>query len=291
VIAHEPQMVRSFDGTFIAARSFGEADRIPVLLCNAIGANLSIWEPSLAQLADSRRVVTWDHRGMFDSGLPASDRLDASAHVSDAIATVRALGIERFHVVAWSSGGRIALELAQEYPERVVSLGLVCAGYGHSLAGLLRLELASLLPRIAGIARFVALPLHGLLRSLLSRPEVAGLVRQSGMIGASADTAAFIGFLRGLSECDPRILLQSYHAVSGDPAPHLLREIVAPALVIAGEHDQFTTRTVTTEIVAKIADARLEVYEDSTHYLPIEQPDRLAYDLKRFFKEIENTLS
>jgi 3-oxoadipate enol-lactonase len=291
VIEQDAAMVTSFDGTFIATHSFGEADRIPVLICNAIGANLAVWEPSLSELADSRRVVTWDHRGMFDSGLPATDRLDAGAHVLDAIAAVRALGIERFHVVAWSSGGRIAIQLAQEYPERVVSLALVCAGYGHSLAALLRLEPSALLPRIAGIARFIAVPLHGLLRNLLSRPEVAGLVRQSGMIGAKADTAAFIRFLRGLAESDPRILLQSYHAVSGDPAPQLLREIVAPTLVISGEHDQFTTRSVTTEMVAKISDARLEVYEDSTHYLPIEHPERLAYDLKRFFKEIENTLT
>ena len=39
---------------------------------------------------------------------------------------------------------------------------------------------------------------------------------------------------------------------SGDAAPQLLREIVAPTLVIAGEHDPFTSRAVTTEMLAKI---------------------------------------
>lgn len=284
----EPQLISSFDKTAITTRCLGDAGGVPVLLCNAVGANLDLWEPVLDGVAEDRRLIAWDMRGMFESGPPNSDRRDAYAHAHDGIAAARAWGAERFHIIAWSSGGRIALELASRFPERVVSLSLICAGYGHSLTGLLRLDLTALLPRVAGITRYVATPLHGVLRNLVRRPEVAGLVRQSGAIAGTADTQAFVAFLRGLADVDPRILFETYHAVSGDAAPHLLSEVIAPTLVIAGEHDQFTSRAVTTEMVARIDDAKLEIYEDATHYLPIEHPAKLAHDLTRFFKEIEN---
>lgn len=290
MVESPPSIVRSTDGTMIAVRTFGEDGGIPVLLANAVGANLSIWRNVLEDLSRERKIITWDHRGMFESGLPATDRLDATAHAQDALAAIRSLEIERFHVLGWSSGGRIALEIAQGYPERVASLSLVCAGYGHALSALFRLEFNALLPRVANVAKYVAGPLHAALKNFVARPEVAGLVRQSGAIGASADTLAFVGYLKGLADADPRRLLASYHAVSGDPASHLLSEIVAPTLVIAGEHDQFTSRAVTTEILAKIPDAKLEIYEDATHYLPIEHPAKLAYDLAKFHKEIDNSL-
>lgn len=287
-IEREPQLIRSFDKTAITTHCLGDAGGVPILLCNAVGANLDLWDPVLDGLTEDRRLISWDMRGMFQSGPPCSDRLDAWAHAHDGIGAAKAWGAERFHVVAWSSGGRIALELATRFPERVVSLSLICAGYGHSLTSLLRLDLSALLPRVAGLTRYVAAPLHGLLRNLVRRPEVAGLVRQSGAIAGTADTQAFVAFLRGLADIDPRLLFETYHAVSGDAAPQLLAEVIAPTLVIAGEHDQFTSRAVTTEIVARIDDAKLEIYEDATHYLPIEHPAKLAHDLTRFFKEIEN---
>lgn len=286
----ESLTVRSFDGTGLDAHRFTGGDGVPVVLADAFGSNLAIWRSTIEELTTDREVVTWDHRGLFGSEPPATKRLDPAAQAQDALAVARSCGYERFHLVGWSSGGRIALQIAHDHPERVVSLSLVCAGYGHSLAALRRLELSALLPRIAGVAKYLSGPIHGLLRNFVARPEVAGLVRQSGMIAASADTTAFIGFLKGLADADARVLLETYEAVSGDPGAHLLREIVAPTLVIAGSNDQFTSRAVTTEIVAKIADARLEVYEDSSHYLPIEHTAHLAEDLRRFFKETEHPL-
>lgn len=283
-------MVKSPDGTLIAGRKTGDGPGIPLLVANAVGANLAVWESTIAELSEERPVITWDLRGTFESGLPATG-VTASDHTMDALAVIKEFGIERFHLAAWSSGGRVALQIAGDHPERVVSLSMICAGYGHSLGALTRLEFAAVLPRLASIARVASGPIHGVLRNLVARPEVAGLVRQSGLIGGSADTGAFVEYLKGLASIDPRLLFQTYHAVSGDAAPTLLREVIAPTLVIAGESDQFTSKTVTTEMLAKIPDARLEVYEDSTHYLPLEHPGKLAYDLGRFFKEIENSIT
>ncbi|MGH2753244.1 MAG: alpha/beta fold hydrolase [Actinomycetota bacterium] len=277
---------RSFDGTMIAVRDMGTGD-LPLLIVTAVGAGLSVWGRSLDLIVPERRVVSWDLRGLFESDPPVSKRIDPGAHVLDAMAAVRSLRIRRFHVAAWSSGGRIALELAAEYPERVASLSLVNAGYGYSLGRLLRLDLAALLPTAAGIARRFAAPLQGAIRGLVARPEIAGLARQSGMTAASADTASLVALLRGMAECDTGSLLATYQAVAGDPAPELAARVAAPTLVIAGEHDQFVARDVTEELVATLKDVRLETYEEATHYLPIEHPRALAADLRSFIAQAE----
>ena len=283
---HEPRLARSFDGTMIAVRDMGAGD-LPLLVVTAVGAGLSVWNRTLFDIVPERRVVSWDLRGLFESGLPASGRIDPGAHVLDAMAAVRSLGIGRFHVAGWSSGGRIALELAAEYPERVASLTLVNSGYGHSLGRLLKFDLAALLPTAAGIARRFASPLQGAFRGLVSRPEIAGLVRQSGMTAATADTSSLVDLLRNMASCDTGALLSTYQAVAGDADPKLAAKVQAPTLIVAGEHDQFVPSDITEEILDNLADGRLEVFDDATHYLPIEHPRSLAHELKSFIARAE----
>lgn len=280
-------MVRSFDGTFIAYQDMGAPDaEPPLLLVNGIGAGLEMWRRALYGISERRRIVTWDHRGLHSSGLPATDRLDPEAHAHDGLAVMDALGIDRFVLAAWSTGGRIALEVAHSDPARVVGMTTVCGGYGQRARDAVRLQPLALLPRVAGLAKHFGRPLQGVLQRFVGRPEIAGLIRQSGMTAATADTAALVEFVRGMAACDLNLLLANYEAVAGDAAPELLTDITCPVLLIAGEHDQFTPRSMSEDMEASLPDARLEIYENATHYLPIEYPDRLGQDLEDFFTSL-----
>jgi pimeloyl-ACP methyl ester carboxylesterase len=280
---HEVEIVRSFDGTLLAVRAMGVGDALPLLVANGIGANLAVWRRTLYDLAAERAIVTWDHRGLFDSKPPASDRLDAAAHAEDAIAAADHAGLDRFALVSWSSGGPIALQVANRHPDRVAALVLVNAGYGHPAARLLRhLELTSALPMLAGVAKHFSTRLQGPFRSFVSRPTIAGVVRQSGLVGPTADIPAVVDFLQGMASCDLRHLLEIYEEVVGDNNARLLAGVQAPALIVAGSKDPFTSSAMTEEMERAIPDARLEVYEKATHYLPMEHPVRLREDLKEF---------
>lgn len=280
---HEVELVRSFDGTLLAVRAMGVGDALPLLVANGIGANLAVWRRTLYDLAAEREIVTWDHRGLFDSKPPASDRLDAAAHAEDAIAAADHAGLERFALVSWSSGGPIALHVASRHPDRVAALVLVNAGFGHPAARLLRhLELVSALPVLAGVAKHFSGRLEGAFRSFVSRPTIAGIVRQSGLVGPTADIPAAVDFLQGMASCDLRNLLEIYEEVAGDNNASVLRSIQAPALLIAGSKDPFTPVSMMEEMERALPGARLEVYEKATHYLPLEHPARLRDDLKAF---------
>lgn len=284
---HEPEYVESFDGTRIASRSMGEGDLTPLLVVNAVGANLSIWRRALLDVARQRKIVTWDHRGLLASGTPESDRIDAGAQAEDAIAVLDAVEIEKVALASWSNGTRIALELISRYPERVVAFTSVCGGYGHSLGKMIRrLDLASGFPTLAGVAKHFASLLEGPFRGLASRPVIGGLIRQSGLIAATADTNALVDLLRGMASCDLRTLLASYEEVSGDSQPSLLQEVGVPSLIVGGQRDPFVPEWMSEEMASTLPDSRLEIYERATHYLPIEYPARLSDDLRKFWSDL-----
>ena len=287
-LEHEPELVRSFDGTQLAARRMGEGDGTPLLVSNAVGASLAVWRRALIDIARERPIIAWDHRGLHESAPPNSDRIDPGAQAEDAMAVLDHFGVERFVAASWSNGTRIALEIAHRYPEAMAALTIVSGGYGHPLGRVVRhLEIASLLPTFAGIAKHFASFIEGPFRGLASRPEIAGLIRQSGLIGATADTSALVDLFRGMAACDTRTLLATYEAVAGDSAPELLGDVQAPTLIIVGERDPFTPRRVSEEMVRAIPGARLEVYERATHYVPIEYPAKLSDDLRAFWKDLD----
>jgi len=281
------ETVRSFDGSMIAAHRLSDtAEGTPLLIANAVGAAIAPWRKVLVDIARDRSLFSWDHRGLLDSGPPNSDHLDPGAQAEDAAAVLDHFGHERCLLASWSNGSRIALEFAYRYPERVAALVLVCGSYGHAALRFPRyLEVTSLLPIVTGIAKHFAGYLEGPFKAFVGRPEITGFIRQSGLVGANADTSGLIELLNELTRSDLKRLLASFEAVVGDADPDLLTGIQAPTLLVAGEKDQFAPLRIQHEMAADIPNVELKVYERATHYLPLEYPAKLSDDMRRFFKD------
>jgi pimeloyl-ACP methyl ester carboxylesterase len=280
-------VVRSFDGSLLAAQEFGEGPETPLLVVQAIGTNMAAWRSALVDVMRERPVVTWDLRGLYGSSEPATSRVDSGAHAEDALAVADRFGAESFHLAAWSNASRIALEIADHYPERVRSLTLVAGGYGHPMGRLTRLEISSLLPIGANVLKHFARYLELPFRTFVARPEIAGVVRQSGFVGVDADIDALVEILQGLASCDLKMLMKIFDEVVGDSGRDILPELQTPTLLVAGKRDPFTSLRMMEEMRNLIPDARLEIYERATHYLPIEYPARLSEDLRAFLSATE----
>lgn len=283
------ELVRSLDGTFVAARAVSEGDdALPLVVANAVGADLSVWRRALTDVARERLVVTWDHRGLGESGAPAGNRLDPESHADDALAVMDHFEIDRAAVIAWSNGGRIALELAASSPHRVAGLVLVCAGYGQPLERFARnLEPSALLPTLARAARLAAPLLEPAYRAAVARPELAGIIRQTRLISPSGDADALASLLRSIARSNLRRLLASYEQLAGRDENGLLARVTAPALLIAGGRDPVTTLDMMREVAEGLPTARLEVYSAATHLLPLELPGRLSDDVRPFLATLE----
>lgn len=277
--------VGSFDGTELAAHAFGSGEAEPLLLVNAIGPDLSPWRCIIEELADTTPIISWDLRGLHGSGAPLSDRIDAAAHAEDAIAVLDDAGIESFSIATWSTGTRIALEIARRYPERCGALVIVSGGFGRGFRGLFRyLEISSVFPLGAGIAKHFATALEGPFRSFVTRPEIAGVVRQSGIIGPTANIELLVEVLQSLADSDLRTLLTIYEEVVGDDDPSVLAEVHASTLLVIGKRDRFVTQGMVDSMLGKLPDAEKVVYEKASHFLPLEYPKRLAADITAFVR-------
>lgn len=277
--------VRSFDGTELAAHSFGSGDTTPLLLVNAIGPDLSPWRCVIEELEPVRRMISWDLRGLHGSDKPRSERIDAAAHAEDAIAVLDDAGVTRFALATWSTGTRIALEIAARYPERVQGLVVVSGGFGRGFRGLFRsLEISSVFPFGAGIAKHFATALEGPFRSFVRRPEIAGVVRQSGIIGPTANIELLVEVLQSLADSDLRTLFTIYEEVVGDADPAVLQQVQAPTLLVTGKRDRFTTPAMVDYMYTRLPAAEKVVYEKASHFLPLEYPERLAADISAFVR-------
>jgi pimeloyl-ACP methyl ester carboxylesterase len=218
--------------------------------------------------------------------------LDAGTQAEDAIACIDHSGADTFYVASWSNGARIALEVALRNPDRVKGVALISGVYGYHLTNVIRrLELPSLMPTVAGVAKHFSGPLQGVFHRLAARPEVAGVIRQSGLIAASADTQALVDVLRGIADSDLGIFLATFEALTGDSVARILGRIEPPVLLVAGRRDGLARLRSAEETCRALPSARLLVYDDATHFLPIEFPARLSDDLRAFFADPEEMLA
>ena len=81
-----------------------------------------MWDPQWGPLAESFTVIRLDLRGFGRTPLHPGRYSDPG----DVATVLDALGIERTHLVGSSFGGRVAMEFASRYPERVDRLVLLC---------------------------------------------------------------------------------------------------------------------------------------------------------------------
>src|SRR5260370_19221802 len=106
------------NGVRFAYRVDGPDDATTGVLGNSLGTDLGMWDPQVALLSQSLRVVRYDCRGHGASAVPAGPYTIAQFGL-DFLALLDTLQIERAHICGLSLGGVVALWAPPPYPERV----------------------------------------------------------------------------------------------------------------------------------------------------------------------------
>jgi 3-oxoadipate enol-lactonase len=89
-----------------------------IMFSNSLATDLTMWDPQAADFKGTYRILRYDQRGHGGSEAPAG-RYTYPQLVSDALALLDALKIERTHFVGLSMGGATAAALAELHPDRV----------------------------------------------------------------------------------------------------------------------------------------------------------------------------
>jgi 3-oxoadipate enol-lactonase len=96
-------------------------DGAPLLLIPGLGSDVRMFKPIVDGLAGRCRVLAFDPRGAGRSGKPDVP-YSIEMMADDAAGLLQAVEIPRVHVLGFSMGGRVALELALAHSERVKGL-------------------------------------------------------------------------------------------------------------------------------------------------------------------------
>jgi 3-oxoadipate enol-lactonase len=239
----------------------GHVSAPALLLIHPGIASLRMWDPIVPSLEGDHHVVRFDTRGF--GGTRAAD--DPYSDRGDARALLDHLGIAEATTIGSSRGGRIALDLALETPERVSGLALVGAG----ISGFPEVALSQPEQRLA----------DELDRAEADRDwqRLADLEVRFWCVGPSRTPAdvdpEVVRFVQDLNRANAAHATEQPSPVPLEPPAYgRLAELALPALVTVGAHDVSIAQRQFEFARDEIPGAESEVFANSAHLPSLEQP-------------------
>jgi 3-oxoadipate enol-lactonase len=92
-----------------------------LVFSNSLCTNLHMWDAQAAYFKSRFRVLRYDQRGHGETDAPPG-RYTFDLLVSDVVALFDTLGIDRAHFAGCSMGGMTTLGLAEQHPDRVITV-------------------------------------------------------------------------------------------------------------------------------------------------------------------------
>jgi pimeloyl-ACP methyl ester carboxylesterase len=97
----------------------------PLFLIQGFAGRIANWDPALLEALEKKyTLILFDHRGIGQSSDTAEDQTTISQMAEDVFLLIKALGYTKVHVLGWSMGSRIALDLALAHPDVLSTLTL-----------------------------------------------------------------------------------------------------------------------------------------------------------------------
>jgi 3-oxoadipate enol-lactonase len=232
-----------------------EGDGDPIVLLHAGVCDRRMWDPQWSALTERFRAIRCDLRGFGETPLPAEPFNPAD----DVVGLLDAVGLDHAGVVGASFGGRVALEMAATWPQRVDKLVLLCGEW----------EDVDPDPELEAFGEEED--------RLLSDEDVDGAVDLNvrTWLGPKASEAE-----RSLVRTMQRHAFEVQLA-AGDNAEFENRDIdpatiKAPTLAISGARDLLHFRQVAAELANRIANAEHLELEWAAHLPSLERPDAVT---------------
>jgi len=246
----------------------------PIVLLHGLGSCGDDWLLQVPAFSTCHRVLTLDLRGHGQSEKPRRPYAIGDL-ASDVAGLLDHIEAETAHVVGFSHGGTVALQLALDHPDRVGSLVLVNTFARYRPANLR--SVIRLLRRLAFL--------------LAGRMELVGTEVAAGLFPGPDQAAQRKATIQRISRDDRRAYLLAIRALSRHDLRPRLGQITAPTLVILGDRDMTVSPRAGEELARRIPGARLTVIPDSGHATPIDQPEQFNQAVLAFVDSLRDDAS
>jgi esterase len=247
-----------------------EGDGEPVVILHGLMGSCENWRSVRAALAGRYRVICLDLPNHGRS--PQAPRTDLGSMGDDVVDTLHALGVQgRAFVVGHSLGGKVAMQLASDRPERV--RGLV----------------------VVDISPRAIQPVHLFVLRACQQLDLAAAARRSDLDAAlaqyvpQAETREFL--LKNVARdaagafawrVPLQYLIDNYRAVSD--APPLLAPYAGPALFVAGETSPFRLRNDEELVRGWFPAARFVTVAGAGHLVHTDRPEAFLAEVRSFLE-------
>jgi 2-succinyl-6-hydroxy-2,4-cyclohexadiene-1-carboxylate synthase len=249
----------------------------PVLvLLHGFTGSAATWASHMEALGDICTTVAIDALGHGNSDSPADpERYSMSCVIADTLATMDHFGIERFGLLGYSMGGRMALHIAVAVRSRLDLLILESAS-----PGLTTVEERT--ARIAADARLADLLDREGIVAFVDRWEQTPLFASQHRLSAALQTAQREQRLRS----HPQGLARSLRGAgtgAQEPLHGYLPDLAVPTLLLVGELDT-KFRVIAQDMQRMLPRAELAIVKGAGHAVHLESPqefDSLVRDFVR----------
>jgi len=266
----------ALDGDLVVVDVRGESHHEAVLLLHGFTGDRTSWDQVARELALTHRVVVPDLPGHGETRVREEPGRHGMSHTCRLLEGVaRVLAIERFIVLGYSMGGRLALHTALEMPQLVERLVLESASPGLAEDDERRVRRAS----DEEVARFIE-----------SRPIAAFVDRWEAQQLFATQRALPLDIRSRIRArrlaCSRKGLAASLREMGTGAQAWLgdrLGEVVVPVMLIAGERDA-KFAAIARDMLPSFRDARLCVIPRAGHDVHTEAPAAVI-DLVRDFMQ------
>lgn len=243
----------------------------PVLFVHGVAASLEAWNYQVQALKDRFRCVCFDLRGHGDSDKPYHG-YDFDDHCADLQSLIDKLDLDDITLVGWSMGAGICLKYVSDFDDksRVSKLVMVAPATPSFLAT----ETEPF-----GSDRETAMATLEAMRT--AYPETMAAFAGANFHRTDMQTTAD-WFLSEWLKTPVYAACQCFEALVAGDLRDKLAGIRLPVLVCHGRHDVIAEPRWSEYMASQIPDCRLEWFENSSHALMVEEPDRLSELLADF---------
>lgn len=249
----------------------------PLVLVIGFGATMPVWDPEfVVALAEHRRVIVFDNRGMGESQDASFKNLTIAKMARDTARLIRKLipKRKRADVLGWSMGGYIAQELALRHPKQVRRLVLAASDPGSPHA-------VEPKPWVLKILNDPNSSEEDLLKILFPPDQIqrgeAWYARIPTWPGLDFERA----FAEPAFEAQVKACGRPWYG-RGRGTFSRLGKIRARTLVAVGNRDVVEPPRNSRMLARRIPNARLAVYPDAGHGFLAQMPRRFAGRVVRF---------
>lgn len=273
---HIPTQQIRVDGRQIAYRHFGTQGKTPILYLNHLAANLDGCDPQLMDaLAKDFPVISFDYPGIGASEGSCAPTVAEMARQT--IAFVRALKLDRVHLLGLSLGGFVAQELLLQAPELVQSV--ILAGTGP--AG------------DRGIGRVPRITYYDMLRGALTGRDPRYYLFFPTLPPAREQAQRFLARTQQRQERDEAVTLsallgqlRAVRAWATTPAQDF-SHIRQRVWVVNGDHDRMVPTAGSYVLQERFPLASLTIYEGAGHGAIFQEVDRFTQQATIFYSANE----